>query len=162
MNSLHINHWTHLNLDLTCGHLNTFPWTNTFFSGRSMPSTYSHIFQYNFRWQMTWSFWRKTEIRIMWTNKPYHAAKNTDRIQKIRNGNLKITSHSFRFTDFYFQNQHPCITGTNYTQTNDAGCEVLVLKTTRNTFHFGHPTIQFICILLPSAGVSLNSKVFYR
>jgi len=31
MNSLHINYWTHLNLDFTFGHLNTLPWPNTFF-----------------------------------------------------------------------------------------------------------------------------------
>jgi hypothetical protein len=31
MNSLHINCWAHLNLDLNFDHLNTLPWRNKFF-----------------------------------------------------------------------------------------------------------------------------------
>jgi hypothetical protein len=72
MNSLHINYWTHLNLDLTFGNLNTLPLPNTFFQEEacqaSIPMHFNTISD-------DITFWRKTEIRIMWTNKQYHAAK---------------------------------------------------------------------------------------
>jgi len=72
MNSLHINYWTHLNVDLTSAHLNTLPCQTHFFKKKHAKRLFTYIF---IPFQMTLSVRRKKEIRIMWANKLYYAAK---------------------------------------------------------------------------------------
>ena len=71
MNSLHINYWTHLNLDLTFGHLNTLPWPNTF-SQTEVCQGFIHIHFNNTSDDGKFS---EKNGNQNYVDKPYHAAK---------------------------------------------------------------------------------------